>query len=328
MQFQVTSYSKPTDCHAYLSPASCSAPHLNSKGVSTAKTVGTRLRTLHTNDHELLKDLNLFSGYMIARGYQEESIKYHLASMANRSRTMLLTAQYQQHRAFVLPLVTTLHPAITMLTPLTKQVLKEAGNYDPTLQYVIPSSSLVVAYSKLPNLQLLMCKNDQNSLASPSPLPTNLGYVDTGCTCLVCKASTFTKYVKSPAMPNFGIKIPQTINCRSGPAVVYHIACTDDKPECLLAHYVGMASTSDATVYPMHARWSNHKSHFKHKKNTCQLVNHLLCFHKNQDPQKILKITLLEVADSPEDAKVKETSWTRRLFAFRPTGLNIREEDS
>ena len=44
--------------------------------------------------------------------------------------------------------------------------------------------------------------------------------------------------------------------------------------------------------------------------------------------QKILKITLLEVADSPEDAKVKETSWTRRLFAFRPTGLNIREEDS
>ena len=128
-----------------------------------AKTVGTRLRTLHTNDYELLKDLNRFSGYMIARGYQEDTIKYHLASMANRSRTLLLTGQYQQHRDFVLPLVTSLHPAITMMTPLTKQVFREAGIQDPTLQYVIPASSLVVAYSKLPNLQLLMCKNDQNS---------------------------------------------------------------------------------------------------------------------------------------------------------------------
>ena len=96
-------------------------------------------------------------------GYQEDTIKYHLASMANRSRTLLLTGQYQQHRAFVLPLVTSLHPAITMLTPLTKQVFREAGNQDPKLQYVISMSSLVVAYSKLPNLQLLMCKNDQNS---------------------------------------------------------------------------------------------------------------------------------------------------------------------
>ena len=70
------------------------------------------------------------------------------------------------------------------------------------------------------------------------------------------------------------------------------------------------------------------KSHFKHKKNTCQLVNHLLCFHKGQDPQKILKITLLEAANPPEEARSKETSWTRRLFAFRPTGLNVREEES
>ena len=293
-----------------------------------AKTVGTRLRTLHTNDHELLKDLNRFSGYMIARGYQEDTIKYHLASMANRSRTLLLTGQYQQHRDFVLPLVTSLHPAITMMTPLTKQVFREAGIQDPTLQYVIPASSLVVAYSKLPNLQLLMCKNDQNSLATLTPPPANQGYVDTGCGCLVCKASTFTKYVKSPAMPNFGIKIPQTITCRSGPALVYHIACTEDNPECHLAHYVGMASTTDTNIFPMHARWSNHKSHFKHRKNTCQLVNHLLCFHKGQDPQKFLKITLLEVANTPEEAKKLETSWTRRLFAFRPTGLNAREEDS
>ena len=73
-QFQVQSYSKPTDCHAYLHPSSCTAPHLNSKGVSLAKTVGTRLRTIHTNDNALLQDLNLFSGYMFHSGSSMPSL--------------------------------------------------------------------------------------------------------------------------------------------------------------------------------------------------------------------------------------------------------------
>ena len=40
----------------------------------------------------------------------------------------------------------------------------------------------------------------------------------------------------------------------------------------------------------------------------------------------LLKITLLEAANSPEEAKILEVQWTRRLFAFKPTGLNMREE--
>ena len=326
-QFQVSSYSKPTDCHAYLAPTSCTAPHLNSKGVSLAKTVGTRLRTLHTNDHELLLDLNLYSGYMIARGYQEDSIKYHLACMANRSRDILLRGQYQKHRSFIVPFVTSLHPSTTMLTPLVKQAIQEAAQQDPSLQYIVPPSSVLVAYKKLPNLQLLLCRNDQNALVTRQDTSNSQGHVDTGCKCLVCKASTFSKYARSPAMPTFGIKIPRTIKCTSGPAIVYHIACTADKPECRLAHYVGMASTSDyPTVFPMRARWSNHKSHSKKKVNKCNLVNHLLTFHRGEDPQRFLKITLLEAADSKEEAKVLEVQWTRKLFAFKPTGLNTREE--
>ena len=326
-QFQVSSYSKPTDCHAYLAPTSCTAPHLNSKGVSLAKTVGTRLRTLHTNDYDLLQDLNLYSGYMIARGYKEESIKYHLSSMANRSRDILLRGQYQNHRSFVVPFVTSLHPSTTMLTPLIKQAISEASQQDPTLQYIVPSSSVLVAYKKLRNLQLLLCRNDQNALVSQSNTIRSQGHTDTGCKCLVCKASTFTKYACSPAMPTFGIKIPKTITCTSGPAVVYHIVCTADKPECRLAHYVGMASTSDyPAVYPMRARWSNHKSHSRKKVNKCQLVNHLLTFHRGEDPQQFLKITLLEAADTPEEARILEVQWTRRLFSFKPTGLNVREE--
>ena len=58
---------------AYLSPLGCSSPHLNQHGISGAKTVGTRLRAIHSNDEQLLLALNEYSGYMIARGYKEVS---------------------------------------------------------------------------------------------------------------------------------------------------------------------------------------------------------------------------------------------------------------
>ena len=52
-QFSMSAYSKPTDVHAYLSPLSCTAPHLNDEGISVAKTVGVRLRSIHSNDQDL-----------------------------------------------------------------------------------------------------------------------------------------------------------------------------------------------------------------------------------------------------------------------------------
>ena len=44
-----------------------------------AKTVGSRLRGIHSNDLDLLEALHNYSGYMVARGYEEVSVKYHLA---------------------------------------------------------------------------------------------------------------------------------------------------------------------------------------------------------------------------------------------------------
>ena len=143
--------------------------------------MGTRLRTIHSNDHELLLDLNLFAGYLISRGYHEHSVKTHLADMANRSRSMLLTGQYKKQDKFVLPLVTKLHPAITMLTPLVKNAFQDAATVDPALQYILPTSSVMVAYTRLPNLQILLCRSDQNSLVSPQQKSDIGGHIDTGC---------------------------------------------------------------------------------------------------------------------------------------------------
>ena len=134
-QFQTSNFSKPTDVHAYLHPSSCSSPHLNAKGIAVSKTVGTRLRTIHSNDQELLLDLNRFAGYLISRGYQEHSVRRHLSDMANRSRSMLLTGQYRKQDEFVLPLVTKLHPATTILTTVVKKAFEVAATADPSFQY-------------------------------------------------------------------------------------------------------------------------------------------------------------------------------------------------
>ena len=325
-QFSVKSYSKSTDCHAYLSPQSCSSPHLNSKGVSVAKTVGTRLRSIHSSDHDLLLSLNLYAGYLIARGYNPTSIKYHLCTMANRSREVLLAGGYKPREEFILPLVTELHPAITVLSKIAKTFLEEASSMDPIIQYVLPSTSLTVAYRKLPNLQLLLCKNDQNSLVDAIVPAPPMGYVSSNCQCLVCKASLFSKFVSPPSLPGYSIRLPQTTNCRSGPSIVYYLICTSGRPECRLAHYVGKTHTNIKGKHPMHLRWSCHKSHHKNGYNFCKMTDHLMKFHKNEDPQSLIKIQILESTETEELALEKDIWWQRKLFSFYPSGLNVREE--
>ena len=325
-QFTMSAYSKPTDIHAYLSPTSCTAPHLNEEGVSVAKTVGVRLRTIHSNDADLLHSLNLYSGYLIARGYQEKSVKYHLSCMANRDRTALLLGQYKPKPKVTVPLVTNLHPAITCLSSIVPQSFSPAIKEDPLLNIILPFSSLIVSYRKLPNLTRILCSPDQNKFATNPPLPSPTGFVDTGCKCQVCKASCFGNFAVSPSLPGFKIPIPSLLSCSSGPAVVYHLTCKSGRPECRRAHYVGMASTTEPAKKPMSLRWSNHKSHHKKGRNMCGMTSHLLTCHKGEDMQRFVSITILEECLNQELAKEKETAWCHRLFSFHPAGLNCREE--
>ena len=107
---------------------------------------------------------------MVARGYRVDSIKFHLSAMANRSRSM----EYKPYNQFSVSLVSTLHPATTVLSHMARNSVSETSNFDSLLQLLIPKSSLLVTYRKLPNLQLLLCRNEQNQLAtkSSSPLDT------------------------------------------------------------------------------------------------------------------------------------------------------------
>ena len=326
-QLSMAAYSKPTDAHAYLSPESCTAPHLNYEGVSVAKTVGARLRSIHSSDAELLDSLNLYSGFLIARGYNEDSIKYHLAAMANRDRILMLSGQFKPKQTLKVPLVTNLHPAITCLSEMIAPIV-DAAKKDPLLKILVPPSSVIVSYRKLPNLMKLICSPDQNQLASSSSTSheAERGYLDTGCRCDVCKISKFGRFVFPPSMPGYKVPIPTKVTCTSGPAIVYHLVCRSGRPECRRAHYVGMASTSVENGKPMSFRWSNHKSHHKKRVDKCEMTKHLMLFHRHEDPQQFVSLTILEKCSTPELAKERETIWAYDLFAFYPTGLNKREE--
>ena len=164
-------------------------------------------------------------------------------------------------------------------------------------------------------------------MVSPPQRPQSQGYINMGCRCLLCKASHFSAFVVSPAMPGFKLKIPHTLTCKSGPGLVYHAVCHSGKQHCKLAHYVGRTFTNDKVKYPMRNRWSIHKSHFNTSYNGCKLTEHLLQFHKGEDPQKFVKITLLDKADTLEEVLELELQWTRRLYAFHPSGLNTRKEE-
>ena len=227
-----------------------------------------------------------------------------------------------------MPLVTNLHPATTVLTPIVKKAFEVAATCDPVLKFIFPVSSMMVAYRKLPNLKFLICRNDQNSLVALPQHASNFGYQDTGCKCLLCRASSFGQYVVSPAMPGYRLKIPEAISCKYGPGVIYHIVCNSGKQQCKNAHYVGRAFTNGSDKYPMRLRWSNHKYHFRTNYNGCKMTDHLLKFHKGEDPQSFLKVTLLQQAETLQETLQLEVKWTRRLYAYIPTGLNEREEDT
>ena len=316
-QFSMSAYSKPTDAHSYLSPSSCTSPHLTEEGVSVAKTVGVRLRSIHSSDQDLLQSLNLYSGYLIARGYQEKSVKFHLASMANRDRMGVLTGQYKSKPKLTIPLVTDLHPAITCLSNTLSTTFSSACKSDPMLNILIPPSSLLVSYRKLPNLMKLLCSPDQNKFAVPPNNQSVSGYLDTGCRCMVCKASIFGKYISVPAMLGYRISIPTLTSCSSGPAVVYYLVCKSGRPECSRAHYVGMASTNSIQHKPMALRWANHKSHHNKRVNKCMMSDHLLSCHGGEQAQDLISITILEECNTPEVAREKETIW-----AYQVEGAN------
>ena len=58
------------------------------------------------------------------------------------------------------------------------------------------------------------------------------------------------------------------------------------------------------------------------------MTEHLIICHPDEDPQKFVKITILEQCSDQATAREREAVWAFKLFSYIPSGLNIRDETS
>ena len=58
------------------------------------------------------------------------------------------------------------------------------------------------------------------------------------------------------------------------------------------------------------------------------MTDHLITCHQNEDPQSLIKITILEKCQDQATAKELEAYWSFKLFSYYPNGLNIRDEST
>ena len=67
--------------------------------------------------------------------------------MANRSRLQVLKGEYRPAPKLVVPLVSSLHPATTILSQVVKSTFTSALSMDPVLEVALPPSSFIVSYT-------------------------------------------------------------------------------------------------------------------------------------------------------------------------------------
>jgi predicted GIY-YIG superfamily endonuclease len=319
-QIKTTTYSKPTDVHHSIHPSSCT-PNLTRKSPAIIKGVAHRLRLTNMMDTDLIAALNNFSGYLEASGYDKTTTISFFTDILKVSNMYLAFNIKEPDTTFKVPLVTKLHPALPNLAKIIDQfypILKQC----PVSSIIFPRDSIISAYRKLPTLSTILANNP----FSPPITPTSpKGFHQThGCSCKICKEATFSTFVSSPNLPGRGFTIPEPINCKAV-NVVYAISCP-----CGLM-YVGR--TSDPRL-----RWSNHKSHIRHRHKTCNLATHCIRSHMDtmedmltlsRDIKEHLTFTLVQSVGqhgSQEALEQLEEEWRNKLHTWAPLGLNTRED--
>ena len=320
-QLKTQTYSKPTDIHKYIHPASCT-PNLSSKSPAIIKGVAHRLRLTNTKDEDLLAALGHYSGYLEASGYERKSILVHFSSILKTSNTDLVLSSKLADCSFKCPLVTKMHPALPDIRAVMKKYSHVISSC-PLSSKISPDGSIFPAYRKLPSLSTILLQNPFSSPSSSKPF----GFFPTpNCSCKLCKESFFCTMFSSPSIPGRSFSFDKHLTCKDV-WVVYAIKCTlCDKL------YVGQTDNPKA-------RWSNHKSHVRCARETCNFATH--CIRQHSDLmvgegklmqtsiiKENIQFTILDKAlDCTEQTLCRlEERWRNKLKSWVPNGLNSRND--
>ena len=321
-QLKTITYSKPTDVHHYIEPTSCT-PNLHHKSLSIIKGVAHRLRITNMLDEDLLTALNVFSGYLLASGYDKSTILKQFTDILKVSNRSLVFREKYVDTSFKIALVTGMHPALPNVQKLFDRFYPVISSC-PFSSKVLPRKALISTSRKLPNLSSILAGNPF-SVPQPSLLLKGFQRVP-NCKCKICKEGFFTSTVFPQISKERGYSLPAPIDCRST-NVVYLIICSCGQ------YYVGRTENP-------RPRWANHKSHVRSSyTKSCNLASHCVEKHKNLlgedklydqgEVKTAFKFTLLEALGSGasiEELKKKEGVWRTRLESWAPIGLNSRDD--
>ena len=234
-------YSKPTDCHQYLSWNSCH-PHGTKKSIPYSQAL--RLRRICSKQKDFLKRLHELEGYLRVCGYRQKCINeaFNKVKAMTRASTLVYKTNIRNGDRTTFPI--TYHPNLRNLSGILLDKHSNILLRDPINRTIFPEPAMV-AYRRPKNLrdQITRARITQTRISEP-------GFHN--CKMPKCNLHTETiegdKFVSTVTGQSY--KMTQNLNCDSH-NVIYLATC--NKPNCK-QQYVGETGRRLKDRAPEHIR--------------------------------------------------------------------------
>ena len=330
-KIQTTLYTKPSDTHAYLNPASCHPKHIC---MNIPKSVAHRIRRICSEDNEYFKHKEIQIKHFEDRGYNSNFVRKIFDEYDNVDRLSLIKQNPENEepsdtgRKF--PLVMDFNPNLPNASILINKY-KHLLDLDPTLSNVINKDNIFVSFRKSKTLKDILVHSRYPH--KPNTTDPSL-YGSLNCNkCNVCKNYLVATDKVRSFTTNKEYSINQSIKC-TDKYIVYVINDT-------FCNKQNVGCTEDT----IRVRFTNHKSHIKKQVTSCRVAVHYNDtsfghkFDRNHIdstlPNELQVILIDKVVPEPWDTNEsifkklieKEAYWQNQLRSFIwEGGLNARDE--
>ena len=295
-------YSKPTDAHLYLDAKSC---HPKSQILGIAKSVALRVRRICSDEDDFHKKSAEYANYLIACGHDSQHVMSKFNEVATMTRQEARKNKNKGNKNRCIFAIK-YNPRGPDIRKILKRHYKDVIANDEKAVEILPEGAICVAYKRNANLKEL--------LAPSNPFKRRLSTEPTGC--FKCKAK------RCDCCQNFLEEGSTFISESSGRVfqIGKFLTCTSDKvvylARCVACGLQGVGSTINFKT-----RLANYKSHIKHNRRTCGIVNHFLDNH-NAD-HSLLKFMLIDQRHG--NLRECENFWIGMLLTNQ-RGLNFTHD--
>ena len=227
------------------------------------KGVALRIRRICSEEEDFRVKSLEYANFLIQCGHDKQHVFKQFAEVALMTRHEARRPNCKSSKNLCI-LSTKYNPRGPDIRKILNKCYQEFISGDEKALEVLPRGSICVAYKRNANLkELLAPSNPYKNKSCARPLGCFKCQVKR-CDC--CKNFLEEGTTFSSAVTSRVFQIGKTLTCTSG-HVVYLASC-------VVCNLQGVGSTINFKT-----RLANYKSHIKHKKRTCSIVNHFLDCH-------------------------------------------------